>query len=107
MLAHDAQPVHFRENFVHEWNERENFNYVTEAKTTAIGDGFVTYVDKDGAERKVECDSVVACGGLTPRNEKALEFAAVTNEFRLIGDCRTPKNVRTAMKNAFTTASTL
>jgi 2,4-dienoyl-CoA reductase-like NADH-dependent reductase (Old Yellow Enzyme family)/thioredoxin reductase len=107
MLAHDAQPVHFRENFVHEWNERENFNYVTEAKTTAIGDGFVTYVDKDGAEHKIECDSVVACGGLTPRNEKALEFAAVTNEFRLIGDCRTPKNVRTAMKNAFTTASTL
>lgn len=107
MLAHDAQPVHFRENFVHDWESRENFHYFTEVNTTEIGEGYVKFVDKEGNEHTLECDDVVACGGLIPRSELALEFAAVTNTFRIIGDARSPKNVRTAMKNAYTVASML
>lgn len=107
MLAHDAQPVHFRENFEHDWKSRENFHYFTEVSTTEIGDGYVKFVDKDGNEHTLECDNVVACGGLVSRNELALEFAAVTDTFRVIGDARSPKNVRTAMKNAYTVASML
>ncbi len=107
MLAHDAQPVHFRENFVADWESRENFHYFTEVTTTEIGEGYVKFVDKDGIEHTLECDDVVACGGLTPRSELALDFAAVTDTFRIIGDARSPKNVRTAMKNAYTVASML
>ena len=107
MLAHDAQPVHYREDFEKDWKSLDNFNSITKARVLEIADSTVRYADADGNEHTIACDSVVACGGVTPRNERALEFAAVTDTFRIIGDARKPKNVRTAMKNAYTAASLL
>lgn len=106
-LAHDSQPMHYRDIYEEKWKTMANLKSITNAKTTTIGEKSVTYIDKEGNSYSVECDSVVACGGLDSCQENALEFAAITEYFRVIGDCRTPKDVRTAMKNAYTAASAL
>jgi hypothetical protein len=85
----------------------DNFTPVTNATTTAIGTDSVTYTDVEGNSHTIPADSVVACGGLDPCQENALEFAALTGYFRVIGDCRSVKDVRTAIKNAYTAASAL
>lgn len=103
-LAHDAQPVHFREIFQEKWDTMNNFSYITRAVTTKIGDGSVAYTDADGKAQSIAADSVVACGGLVCRRDNALEFAAVTDFFRIIGDCREVTDVRTAVKNSYTAA---
>jgi 2,4-dienoyl-CoA reductase-like NADH-dependent reductase (Old Yellow Enzyme family)/thioredoxin reductase len=106
-LAHDAQPVHFREIFEEKWKAMGNFTGITKAHTTAIGKGSVTYTDVDGKSQTIAADSVVACGGLDSCQDGALEFAGITDYFRLIGDCRSVGDVRTAMKSAYTAASAL
>jgi NADPH-dependent 2,4-dienoyl-CoA reductase/sulfur reductase-like enzyme len=106
-LAHDGQPVHFREMYEEKWQTMDNFTPVTNATTTAIGTDSVTYTDTEGNSHTIPADSVVACGGLDPCQENALEFAALTGYFRVIGDCRSVKDVRTAVKNAYTAVSGL
>lgn len=106
-LAHDAQPVHFREVFEEKWESMDNFSYITKASTTKIENGSVTYTDADGKTQVIAADSVVACGGLERRQDNVLEFAAVTDFFRVIGDCREVTDVKTAIKNSYTAACSL
>jgi len=106
-IAYDAQRVHFREIFEEKWKTLDNFKSIAKARTTAISKDSVTYTDADGKSHTIAADSVVACGGLASCQESALEFAAITDYFRIIGDCRSPKDVKTAMKSAYTSASGL
>ena len=103
-IAHDAQPVHFREVFEQKWKSMNNFKAVTKARTTAIGKNSVTYTDAEGKSQTIAADDVVACGGLDSYQEGALEFAAMTDYFRIVGDCKRIKDVRSAMKSAYTAA---
>lgn len=106
-IAHNAQGVHYREIFEEKWQSVDTFGYKTKATAMAIGDGYVNYVDVKGGEHSIEADSIVLCGGMSPVQEMALEFAAMTDHFRMIGDCRAVGDVRTCMKNAYTAAHAL
>ena len=75
----------------------------TMAVTTAITANSVTWTDREG-EHTVECDDVVACGGMEPNSEAALAFASCAKEFYAIGDCRQNGTMRHAIRDAYTVA---
>lgn len=73
-------------------------------KTTIIEEGRVTYVDSEGAEHSIECDDIVAAGGMEPLDRLAGSFAECAEEFYMIGDCTEGATMRHALRDALCTA---
>jgi thioredoxin reductase len=73
-------------------------------KTLQIAEGKVTVSNKKLGTYDIACDSIVACGGAAPVRENIMEFAALCDEFRVIGDSHNPRDIRVAMKDAYTAA---
>ena len=59
------------------YERMENFNYITQATTTRISSGKVTYTDAGGSEKSVRADDVVIYAGLKPRMEEAMKFVKI------------------------------
>ncbi len=105
VLAYDATPVHYRETMVDKWRALDQLHQVKRATTTYIGKDFVRYVDAEGAEHTVECDDVVALGGMRGLQDEALQFADCADQFFMIGDCNKVGSIRTCNRSAFAAAS--
>ena len=90
-----------------ELNERENLRCVTNGRCTAIRSGAVLYVDADGAERRLEADSVVLCVGFRSRSAMAESLILPGVPFTLIGDCKAVGTVQQAVRGAFDIAMRL
>ncbi|MGN0998895.1 MAG: FAD-dependent oxidoreductase [Faecousia sp.] len=61
----------------------------------------VRFVDTNGIEQTISCDTVIISAGMRPRSTLAESFWDSAPVFRAIGDCSTAKNVRTAVHTAF------
>ena len=84
----------------------DNFSYILQATTTGISNGKVTYKDAKGEEKSIQADGVVVFGGLKPRQDEAMKFAGVANEFTVIGDCTgNGGDVRKVNRMAYAAAS--
>ncbi len=100
-LALDATPIHYREIMQEFYGKLENFRYITGASATAVGDGWVEYTDREGKTCRVECDSVVALGGMRPCQEEAMALYPCAGDFYMIGDCRQVGNIHTGSRDAY------
>ena len=65
----------------------------TGAKVTGISDNAVTYVDKDGAQHTVDCDTVILAVGMRPNTAEAEKFRFLAEDYFQIGDCAKIQNV--------------
>lgn len=101
VLAPDMTPIHYREDFYNYHHSVENFHYIKQVTTTEIGSGFVRYVDCDGMEHIIECDSVVALGGMKPFQEEAMSFHGCASRVYMIGDCNEPGNLQKCNRAAY------
>ncbi len=104
ILAPDATPIHYRETFEEYYATLPTFSFITGASATAIGDGYVEYRDRAGELRRIECDSVVALGGMQPHQQQAMALYPCADRFYMIGDCREVGNVFTANRTAYLAA---
>ncbi len=105
ILAYDATPVHYRETMVDIWRELPQLHQLKGVTTTHIGTNFVKYTDKSGVEHTVECDDVVALGGMQPLQDEALRFFGSADQFFMIGDCEKVGSIRECNRTAFAAAS--
>jgi len=104
-LAPDANPIHYREMLTEYWENNPNFGFILNAKTTGITENSVTYLDADGAEQTIACDSVVVSGGVRPLQDEAIAYSGVSNKFFMAGDCTRPGNIHDCNREAFAAAS--
>lgn len=115
MVAHNASPLHSitavdttpipgGEIITPGWVLYDNLTCITEATTTRVANGSVTYMDSTG-EHTLSCDDIVICGGVHAQQEEAMAFAGCANEFYMIGDCRTPGSIQKCVRAAFAAAS--
>ncbi len=104
VLAPDTTPIHYREDFTTYHNNLENFHYIKQVSTTEVGDGWVKYVDKDGVEHTIECDTVIALGGMKPLQEEAMAFYGAADRVIMIGDCYEVGNVQRCNRSAYSAA---
>jgi 2,4-dienoyl-CoA reductase-like NADH-dependent reductase (Old Yellow Enzyme family)/thioredoxin reductase len=105
-LCPDATPIHYRETIDEYYQTLDNISYVTGATTTQIGDGYVTYRDATG-EHRIECDDVVALGGMGSLTQEALSLYGVAADTFLIGDCKKVGNLHLCNRGAFSVVSNL
>ena len=103
-LALDATPIHYREIMQEFYAELPNFRFITGAVATVVGDGFVEYTDREGKTCRIECDSVVALGGMKPLQEEAMALYPCAGDFYMIGDCRQVGNIHTGSRDAYSAA---
>lgn len=69
-----------------------NFKYALGSQTTVITENSVTYVDAEGIEHTVECDSVVISGGRRACVDECMEFAGLAPKFFVVGDSSVNRN---------------
>lgn len=82
----------------------EHTTIVTQARCTGITSEGVTYVDGDGNEQTIACDTVVLSAGMRPRQELAESFRGTAPFFTVIGDAAKPSNVRNATRTGYDAA---
>lgn len=73
------------------WTVFDNLKPVYGAVTVDITPTRVTYV-QDGAEKTIDCDSVVVSGGYEPCTDEALRYYGCTSEFYMVGDVEPESN---------------
>ncbi len=100
-LALDATPIHYRETIQEFYAELPNFSFVPHAAATKIGDGWVEYRDETGETHRIECDSVVALGGMEAHQNEAMSLYDCAGDFYMIGDCRQVGNIHTGTRDAY------
>ncbi len=106
VLAPDATPIHYREIMEESYKAMPNFRYILHAATQSIGDDFVEYLDTvSGEVKRLECDSVVALGGMSAHQEEAMTFYGIGQQFFMIGDCKQIGNVQTGNRSAYAAAN--
>ena len=84
---------------------KEYTTYHVNARCTAITRSGLTFVDGEGIEREVPADTVILAAGMAPQVDAALQFYACADQWRMIGDCEKPANVRAATTAGFDAAS--
>jgi NADPH-dependent 2,4-dienoyl-CoA reductase/sulfur reductase-like enzyme len=103
-LAADSTKIHYVEMFKEAWEALPNFSSIVNATVTSIKDGDVCYKDNEGLEHCIPCDSIVVSAGMKALTDEALKFAGISDEFYMIGDCKSPATIQQAMRSAFSTA---
>ncbi len=100
-LALDATPIHYREIMQEFYAGLEHFDYIPRAAATEAGEGYVEYRDRNGGVHRIECDSVVALGGMSPKQTEAMALSDYGGDFYMIGDCRHVGNIHTGSRDAY------
>ena len=104
-VAPDSHDVHYKEIVEEFWRKMPNLQIVTCAKTLEVTDDTVVYL-RNGETVQMACDTVVAVG-MTPCPTDILGFAALTPEFRVVGDCKAVGDLRRAMRDGYAAAFNL
>lgn len=73
---------------------------ITEVTTKSVNGNTVTYVDKDGNESTITADDVIICGGTSARVDEALAYADAADQFLMVGDCNSTRNLQKGMRDA-------
>ena len=100
-LALDATPIHYREMMQEYYYGLDSFDFITGASATGIRDGVVEYRDLEGNIKSIECDDVVALGGMYSLQDEAISFYDAADDFYMVGDCRNVGNIHKANRDAF------
>lgn len=100
---YDLNPIR-TQNSMNMMMLQKGVNVIVKAKATEVGEGYVKYTDRDGTEHTIQCDDVVAAGGMAPNMEAAMKFYGSADEFYAIGDCKEAGNMRTAIRDAYALA---
>ena len=102
-IAYDLNPIRSI-GYMNQKAESLGVKVIKKAKTTKLEPGKVTYTDRKGNTCTVDCDDIVACGGMEPNSEEAVSFRDAAVEFYMIGDCRQSGNMRNAIRDAYALA---
>ena len=117
-LAHNASGLHYiTMAFVKEgpngeareaaaWEAYDNLTGITGAETVRVDGNTVTYLTQDG-EFSATGDSVLVCGGMTPRTAEAMDYVGLTDIFYAIGDCNGAGNLEICNREAYARAMIL
>ena len=90
-------------------SENENFTAITSARCQSVTKHSVTYLDKEGQQQTIDCDTVILAAGMKARTELADRFVTDCDvpEWAQIGDCIRARTVEQATAEAYNAAMEL
>ncbi|MDC7239321.1 MAG: FAD-dependent oxidoreductase, partial [Spirochaetales bacterium] len=102
-IAADSTLIHYRSMFQEAWEALDKFHFKVSVRVGAIEEGRVLYPEM-GEEKSIRADSVVISTGMKARSPEAMKFYGSAGRFYMIGDCRKPGALESAMRSAWSTA---
>jgi 2,4-dienoyl-CoA reductase-like NADH-dependent reductase (Old Yellow Enzyme family)/NADPH-dependent 2,4-dienoyl-CoA reductase/sulfur reductase-like enzyme len=86
------------------WEKYDNLKGILKVTTKSVAGKKVTYAGSDGVEHTIEGDSVVICGGMSPRVDEALAYADSAEKFFIVGDANGCGNLQRCNSDAYSKA---
>jgi 2,4-dienoyl-CoA reductase-like NADH-dependent reductase (Old Yellow Enzyme family) len=87
--------------WIYEYFEKKDIPFYYSAKLEDVDENNITFIDEKGDKQKIEADSLVYCGSrISKRKILEKEFEGVAPEIVFLGDCKKPRDIREAMKDA-------
>jgi len=74
---------------------------------TEITDNGVLCTGPKGETVTIQADTVLLCAGMLPCREEALALEAVSRQFRMVGDCKQPRQILQAVREGYDAAMTI
>ena len=94
-----------RVTWIHNYFKKNNIPIFTKAELIDVSENAVIIHDSDKKEHTIEADTLVYCGArTTPKKTLEKEFEDVGFKVNFIGDCKRPKDIQAAIKDAQTLA---
>jgi 2,4-dienoyl-CoA reductase-like NADH-dependent reductase (Old Yellow Enzyme family)/NADPH-dependent 2,4-dienoyl-CoA reductase/sulfur reductase-like enzyme len=81
--------------------QENGVQFRNEVTLDEITDKGIIVRDKNGNRNEIETDTVVLSLGVKPLRETAEKFRGLAREFHVIGDCSRPRNLMSAVHDAF------
>ena len=97
----------YRNRLTRNMGYHDNLKTVTGGRCSGITASGVSYIDGEGAEQLLACDSVVMAAGMRPRQADATALYDPAYRLYTVGDCDKSGNVQKAVRAAWATAVTL
>ena len=69
-----------------------------------IHDHGIVCRDADGRELTLDADTVILAAGMAPLRAEALALEPVSSEFRMVGDCKRPRQILEAVREGYDAA---
>jgi pyruvate/2-oxoglutarate dehydrogenase complex dihydrolipoamide dehydrogenase (E3) component len=97
-----------RRFLITQYLKKNNIQVYPIAKLLDVNKKGVKFYDKERVEHFIEADALVYCGSRISNGKKLKkEFEGITPEIILIGDCKKPRDIKEALKDAQTFARNL
>ncbi len=97
-----------RVTWIHRYFKENKIPMFTNAKLIDFSDNKVIIHDSDDKEHIIEADTLVHCGArTTPKKTLEKEFENVRFKINFIGDCKRPRDIQAAIRDAQTLARSL
>ena len=80
---------------------------ITILRSTTCGevtDTGIVCTDRDGKSRAIEADTVILSAGMLPRIDVADALELPSRDFRMIGDCKKPRQIAEAIREGYDAA---
>ena len=97
----------YRNRLTRNMGYQEKLKTVTSGRCTGISAAGVSYVDADGKEQLLPCESVVMAAGMRPKAAEAAGLYDPAYRTYTIGDCEKAANVQKAVRAGFSIALNL
>lgn len=107
LIAMDSTPIHYYSMFREQWEKLPNFKPYTSCDVTAIDGTGVVFRAGDGAEHRIDCDTVILASGMQSCRSEAEALFVPGVRCHLIGDCNKVGNIQKLNRNVFGLTSSL
>ena len=87
--------------------KKHGVEFRTEVTLTEITPKSVVVTDRSGGRTEIPVDSVVLALGMKPLLDEARSFQGLAAETYTIGDCRSPREIRSAIHEGFNVTADL
>lgn len=103
-VARDANSIHKPALMMELKDHAEQVTILRRTTCTGIHDHGIVCRDADGKELTLDADTVILAAGMVPLRAEALALEPVSSEFRMVGDCKRPRQILEAVREGYDAA---
>lgn len=103
-VARDANSIHKPALMMELKDHAEQVTILCRTTCTGIHDHGIVCRDADGKELTLDADTVILAAGMAPLRAEALALEPVSSEFRMVGDCKRPRQILEAVREGYDAA---
>ena len=103
-VARDANSIHKPDLMMHIQEQGERITILRRTTCNQVTDQGIVCADAEGKELVIPAETVILAAGMVPLREEALSLDVADGDFRMIGDCKRPRQILEAVREGYDAA---